>query len=316
MKITKIEVGTVAGVVAVIILIFGAFTIIGPTDRGILHTLGKPNQEVLTPGLQFKLPIFQTIKKWSVIPTVYKVYIDIGDNGAITKDNQVIGSTFRVLYAYDDARLYEAATKFDQKTIEKAIDALAISSMKTVIGQYTIFDVAINQDTIIQQVGYRIKNNISQYPIIVSQITLENFDWSESFDQQIQQTMTAAQKVKQAEQEANITEQQMRKLKIEADAKAAALVAEADGKFRAAELNAKAAIENAKGEAASDIEIARGKNESNKLLQQNWGVELRIRELEIEKIRANNWNGKSIPDIGVMTPAGTLVPITGVREGR
>jgi len=296
MSIKQIQLGVV-GVISVIMLV-GSFSIIGPTDRSILHTLGKPSQEVLTPGLQFKLPLLQSIKKWTVVPVVYRVFIDIGDNGAITKDNQVIGSTIRLLYAYDESRLYEAATKFNRSTIEKAIDALAVSSMKTIIGQYTIFDVAVNQDTIIRQVERKIKDNVGQYPITVSQITLENFDWSDNFDKQIQETMSAAQQVKRAEQEANIAEQENKKKKIVAEATAQALIAEADGRFKAAELDAKA-----------EIERARGKSEANRLLQQNIAVEIKVRELDIEKIRAERWDGRQIPNYLPLNPAGGVVAL-------
>jgi len=284
--------------VTLLIVAIGAFTIIGPTDRGILHTLGKPSQEVLTPGLQFKLPLVQRIKKWTVVPKLYRVNVGIGDDGAITKDNQVIGATIRLQYAYDEARLYEAATKFDRSTIERGIEALSVASLKAVIGNYTIFDVAVNQDTIVRQVGSRIKDNIGQYPIIISQITLENFDWSDNFDKQIQETMAAAQKVKRAEQEANIAEQENKKKKIVAEATAQAAIAEAEGRYKAAELDAKA-----------EIERARGKSEANRMLQQNLAVEIKIRELDIEKLRAERWDGRQIPTYLPLNPAGGVVTL-------
>ena len=48
-------------VVAIILLvvIFSAFSIVGPTERGIKVTLGVADEEVLGPGLKIKAPFFQ-----------------------------------------------------------------------------------------------------------------------------------------------------------------------------------------------------------------------------------------------------------------
>jgi len=297
-KVSKSTIIALSVVSAAVILALNSVTIIGARERGIVHTWGKPAQEIKEPGLHGKMPFVQSVKKWAVVPEEYKVVIDIGEQGAITSDNQVIGTTIRVFYAYDETRLYDAATKFNKKTIERAINALTVSATKAIIGTYTIFDVAVKQDTIVRQLESRLKTNVGQYPINVTQVTLENFDWSENFDAQIRATMEAAQNVRKAEQEANIAEQQNRKLKIEAEAKASALVAEAEGKLKAAQLSAQA-----------EIEIAKGKNEANRLLNQNLNVEIKIRELDIAKISAERWDGRKVPNVLPMTPAGTIVQL-------
>jgi hypothetical protein len=110
--------------------------------------------------------------------------------------------------------------------------------------------------------------------------------------------MAAAQKVKRAEQEANIAEQENKKKKIVAEATAQAAIAEAEGRFKAAELDAKA-----------EIEIARGKSEANRLLQQNIAVEIKIRELNIEQTRAERWDGRQVPNYLPLTPAGGIVSL-------
>lgn len=289
-------------VIFVLITVFSSFTVLDATERGIIKTFGKPSETVLSSGIQTKIPWVQTIQKYTVVPMTYEVTIDIGDGAAITKDNQSVGTTVGVLFAWDESRLYEAITQWDKKTVERGLANLIVQGMKTTIGKYTIFDLAVQQDSIRQEVTARLVTQAKQYPISVTQLTIANWDWSKEFEQQIQATMQAAQQVRKADQEAQIVEQKARQLKIQADAEAAALVAKAEGELKAAEMTAKA-----------EIERARGKNEANRLLNQNLNVEVKIRELEIAKLQAEKWDGRKVANFIPLTAGGTMVDIGNVK---
>jgi regulator of protease activity HflC (stomatin/prohibitin superfamily) len=141
------------------------------------------------------------------------------------------------------------AKEWSNDRIEQQLKVTTIAAVKAVIGTYTIFDLAANQVTIGEEILANIKRSLATVgmPIDVQQVSVTNFDWSKEFDAQIQATMNAAQKVKQAEQEANIAEQTNRKLTIEAEAKAKANVAQAQGELDSAKLRAEAAKVEAEG---------------------------------------------------------------------
>ena len=84
--------------------------------------------------------------------------------------------------------------------------------------------------------------------------------------------MTAAQKVKQAEQLARSTEQENKRLIIEQEAKAKALEAEKLGQIMLQIRSQKAAIAKAEGEKQAKILEAEGIQRANQLLSQNLTV--------------------------------------------
>lgn len=234
-------------VVVVLVLFFTSVRIVSANERGIKYTFGKANQEVLEPGLHFCIPFVTSIKTWSIAPRKLALDISKDDGGAISRDNQIIGVRLIIYWSYVPEKLYIAATKWDRSAIENMLASLSNSTIKTVIGKYTIFDLAPNQDKIGEEIKSKMDSQMRDYPIALEQLNISNFDWSAEFDRQIAETMNRAQQVKQSEQEANVAEQQNKKKIIEAQAKANALVAEAEGQKKAAQLKADALRIEAQG---------------------------------------------------------------------
>jgi len=304
---------TAAIVIGILLLIFliNPTSCVGATERGIRYAFSKPSREVLMPGIHFRIPLIGSIKKWSIVPNKLAIDISIDSAGAISKDNQIIGVRLVVYWQYDEDKIYDIATMYTEKAIEQLLASEANSSIKTVIGTYTIFDLAANQSVIGDKVNQLIQAHISNRPIKVTQINISNFDWSTDFDKQINATMEAAQMVKQAEQKANIAEQENRQLAIEAEARAKAQIAKAEGDLREAELNAQARIVRANAERDAKIAEGEGIRQYNNLIAQNLQTELRLRELEIQLERAKRWNGIEVPTYLPLNPAGGIVTLPG-----
>jgi regulator of protease activity HflC (stomatin/prohibitin superfamily) len=300
---------------AIIVFVGWPFSIINANERGIQYIFGEAMNEVLEPGIHAHAPVVGKIKTWKIVPNKLAIDIPIDNGGAISKDNQIIGARLIVYWNYDPERIYEAATKYTDQSIENMLASQANASIKTVIGSYTIFDLAANQETIGTKVLASMNTQTISYPILLTQLNISNFDWSSEFDQQIQATMNAAQQVKQAEQKANIAEQENRRLAIEAEAQAKASIAQAEGRLRTAELDSQAAVAKANGERDAAIARATGEAESYRLMQTTLQTQIRIRELDIEFERAKRWNGVEVPTYLPLTPAGGIVtlPATGGR---
>jgi regulator of protease activity HflC (stomatin/prohibitin superfamily) len=298
-------------VIVIIILVIFAwpFSIVKATERGIRYMFGEATNDVLEPGIHVHAPIVGEIKTWSIVPNKLSIDIPIDNGGAISKDNQIIGARLIVYWNYDESRVYEAATKYTDRAIENMLASQANASIKTVIGSYTIFDLAANQETIGSRVMESMVKQVTSYPLQVTQLNISNFDWSSEFDTQIQATMNAAQQVKQAEQKANIAEQENRRLSIEAEAQAKAQIARAEGDLRQSEPNAQARIIRANAERDARIAEGEGIRQYNQLIAQNLQTEIRLRELEIELERAKRWNGVEVPTYLPLTPAGGIVTL-------
>lgn len=287
------------------VIVLWPISCISANARGLRYTFGAAGDEILEPGINLRAPIIQRIKQWSIVPNDYDITVDLAENGAISKDNQILGVRTVVYWKYDENKLVVIAREWSDSRIEQMLKVNTIAAVKSVVGNYTIFDLAANQVKISDEILARVRIQSAVIPINVQAASVTNFDWSPEFDKQINATMAAAQRVREAEQQANISEQEQRKLAIEAEAKAKALIAQAEGEKKAAELRADA--KRAEGLGIADY---------NKLISQNQQIEFRKLELEIEKIKAEKWDGHYVPNITPMLPNGAIINIPNSVQGK
>jgi regulator of protease activity HflC (stomatin/prohibitin superfamily) len=291
------------GIVLIAVIVLWPLSIVSATERGIRFTFGEAENDVLDPGLHAHLPIVSKIKTWSIVPNKLAVDIPIGEQGAISKDNQIIGIRMIAYWQYNESRIYEAATKFDQHAIENMLASQTNSSVKIAIGKRTIYELADNQQMIGEEIRANMQSAINTYPIELTQINISNITWSSEFDVQIQNTMNRTQQVRQAEQDALITEQNSRKLTIEAEAKAKAAVAQATGEKEAAQLRADAARIEAEG--IADANRMKATPVAMEFQRAEWAY-----EVQMERAR-HLAPGVEVPMYIPLAPNGTAAVITG-----
>ena len=216
--------------VVILLVVFNLpFTTIQSTERGIVYRLWAVQDKMLTEGLHLLVPFVDDVKKVSIVPTQLSFEIPVNAAGAITKDNQTIGTDITVFYKFKESDLINIAKNYGYDVLVSKITKDVNESFKQVIGNYTIFDVAQNQEKIRKETMSWALGKLGDYPITIEDIKVTNYDWSDSFDVQIAATMEIAQQTKQQEQELKkieITSQKVVK-EAEANKQAEALNAEA-----------------------------------------------------------------------------------------
>lgn len=261
------------------------FEVIQTGEKGVVLKLGAIQDYVLDEGFHFKIPIVTKIEKITVQPISLLWKVEVGNNGAITKDNQTIGATVESFYVYEKDSLIRMRKEFGLSKMREIILSTIKENFKDVIGKYTIFEVAESREAIKEEVITGVISDLDGYPVVLTELKINNFDWSDEFDYQIEATMKKAQEVKKAEQELLMTEKESQKQVKEAESQKTALITKAEGEKEAAALMADAkALE---GE---------GIKKYNAALQATLETELKIRALEIEKIKAEKWNGQYVPN--------------------
>lgn len=290
----RIIIGSIAGFFAVIILL-SSFTIVSEGNRGLLFTFGSVSQKVLPPGIAFKIPFIQSIKEYTIRPISTETTIPVGPQGAITKDNQTIGANMSLYYRYKEPEIVRMYSAFGEEKIRSILENIVMESFKTVIGSYDIFSLPMNQDKIGNKVVELINGKIKTYPIELTELKITNYDWSDEFDAQITATMNRAQKVKQAEQDLLVTEQEAQKKVKQAEAEKNALITTAEGEKQAAITKAEGEKASAALKAEAKILEGEGIKKYNQALQANADIELKFRQLEIELVKAKQWNGQNVP---------------------
>ena len=290
-KLMKFIITCVVGLLVIITCINSCFTV-GSTERGVMVTLGKPGTDVLQPGLHFKAPFVQSIQKYDLTPIEYEKAFSVGQDGAISKDLQTVGVIFTLYWKYDENRIPDVVRNYKTKdSIYQPISAAVKAALKDEIGKYSIEEIIVNQSTIIKNVKAVFMTDIEYLPIVVTDFKIGNYDWDESYDKMIKETMNRKQQVEQMKQEVALSEQAAQKQ-----------VKEAEARRQAAELDAQAAIAKAKGEAEAKRLEGEGIAAYNRSVAQNQALEIKLKELEIQKIRAEKWNGVEVSSQSVYVP--------------
>ena len=262
-------------VVVVVLVAFRPFTTVKSTERGVVYKFGAVNSK-LWEGLHFIIPFVESVKKIPITPQEMDLELPVAENGAITKDNQTIGANISIFYRFNDAEILDLAKNYGVDIVKQKVQKDTLEAFKQAIGQNTIFDVAQNQEKIRSQVKKMTNEKIGEYPVVIDDIKISNYDWSEEFDNQIASTMKIAQEAKQQEQ-------QLKKVEIEAQQ----AVKKAEANKEAERLNAEAMELKGKG--------VRAYNDAITSNQRNMELEIQLKKLEIEKIKAEKWNGQYVP---------------------
>ena len=86
-------VGLVILGVVILAVLFGSFTLVGAGERGVLLTLGKVEDKILTEGFNLKIPFIQSVKKLDVKTKKEEV-----DASAASKDLQTVTAKIALNY--------------------------------------------------------------------------------------------------------------------------------------------------------------------------------------------------------------------------
>jgi len=285
-KETKIAFAIGGMIVAIIaFLILKPFQIVDSGNKGLRFTMGSLSEKVENEGIAWKWPLFQSIKEVSIRPQQIDYEVEVGNDGAISKDNQTIGAGLTVFYKYDENRLVEMWRNTGEEKMKAILTQTLKESFKKVIGSYTIFEIAGNQEKIRAEVAEKFRGDLSagNYPVQITEVKIINYDWSAAFEKQIEETMKRAQEVKQKEQELLITEQEAQKLVKQAEAEKQSLITKAEGEKEAAKLNAEAKALEGEGIRKYNEEVAK-----------NWDIELKKMQIQVEMNRINKWDGRFV----------------------
>ncbi len=213
--------------IAAVIVIAASVTIVPAGSSGVVLTFGKASDNVMTEGLNFKIPFVQ-----EVIIISNKIQMQEVEAAAVSKDLQSVSSKIAVNY-----RVLGSASSSIYKNIGSEYDTIILlpavqESMKSVSAKYTAEELI----TLRAQVGEEIKDTlvekVNEYGITVEKFNIVNFDFSAEFNDAIEAKQVAEQnliKTKTEQEQAIViaeAEAEVIRTKAEAQAEANILLAE------------------------------------------------------------------------------------------
>ncbi len=213
----------VGGLIAVILL-FGAFVTIPSGYCGVLTTFGAASQNVLAPGLHFKLPVAQGIVKMNVQVqknqlTEHAASLDLQDVETTVATNWNINNS-------DASWIYQQIGMEDVLN-DRIIQPVVSNAIKAVVAHYNAEELVEKRDQVREQIEDLIRKNLKPYHVNVDVdgVSITNFEFSPDYENAIEQKQVAQQRAQQAEYE-------LQQAKVEAERE----VAQAQGQAEAQKL--------------------------------------------------------------------------------
>ncbi len=269
----------VGAMLLVAFMIFAPFVIVNTGYRGVKLTFGKAANEPVGEGLNFVLPLVQSVYKMPVMIERSETQSD-----AASKDLQRVNTTVVLNYHIDPlqvVKVYRDLGKFENVE-PRIVDPAVQEAVKAITALYTAEHLVTKRQTVADEIRVKLTERLSRHALIIDEFSIVNFHFSESFDEAIEAKTVAEQQKLKAERD-------LERIKVEAEQRIASARAEAES----SKLNAEAQ--------------AQGLRIQREALTPEL-IELRRVEAQIKAIE--KWNGvlptmtgSTIPFIQVEKPA-------------
>ncbi|MDP3043445.1 MAG: prohibitin family protein [bacterium] len=211
-----------------VIIIFGSMGTIGAGERGILLQFGAVKDRVFDEGLYFKIPFVQQVVKIDV-----KMQKDEVPASASSKDLQIVTSKIAINYHLSPDKVNNIWQDVGKDYNSRIISPSIQEAVKAVTARFTAEELIIKREDVKEQIKINLAERLIKNNIIVDEINITAFDFSQSFNEAIEAKVTAEQLKLKAERD-------LERIKIEADQK----VVEAEGKAKAIKTEAQALMSN------------------------------------------------------------------------
>lgn len=233
---------TLAIVLLLCMVGFGSVIVIPAGHTGVIITMGSVGDTVLQEGLHYKTPFMQSV-----------VYIDNRitklevNTQAFSKDLQTISAVLAVNYRVD-----KGSSNIIYKNVGMAYESVVVvpsvhEVLKAVVAQYTASTLVSDRSAVSAQLDDYIKNKLVSSGIIVEDLNVIDWDFSDEYIQAIEQKQMAEQNLiktrTEQEQAVVITEAEARQRLISAQSLAEAAIIDAEARAKQIAVEAEAQAE-------------------------------------------------------------------------
>lgn len=268
MKLSTIFTGVAIAIASVtaISVAGGSFYTIDQGERGVVLRNGKV-VGTADPGLGFKVPVIDRVVEINV-QSLAQVYNNVL---AYSADQQTASMRVSVSFRVPADKVEQVYSDFGgiSGMLERLVDRQVPEEVKAVFGKFNAATAIKERDRLSAEINAAIKNSIKG-PLIIESVQLENLDFSDAYEQSIEQRMLAEVEVQKVQQNAEREKVQAQIVVIQAQAEADSKLAQAKAEADAIKL---------KGDAEAQAIRARGA-----ALAQNPNL--------TELVKAERWDGQ------------------------
>lgn len=197
-------------------ILWGSWYTVSSGEVAIIKTWGAVTS-IAGDGLHFKMPIAQSVEKIDI--RTRKAH---SPSEAGTKDMQRITTEVSVNYHFDQSKIKEIYTNTGIDNIEdKIVDPRIQEEVKAVIARFSADQLLAQREGVKGEIEMSLKKSLASYNIILEAVQITNFKFSEQYNESIEQKQVSEQNAQKAQND-------LARIKIEAEQKIVQSTAEAN----------------------------------------------------------------------------------------
>lgn len=265
----KDGVGAIAVLIAIalfitFILVPFSFHTVSSGEVAVVKHLGKI-EDVKTAGTHYDLWVTNKYITYDSKVQDFEVF-----TAAYSSDAQPMDIAMTIQYQILSDKVVDIATQYGKlEILQNRIESVAIERVKSVLSSHKAMDIIAKRASISPDVESAIKETIGdEYYVNVTTVVLDNIDFSDAFEQAVEDKM--------------IAEQAKLKADYDNETKVAKAKADAEAKLKAAQ----AQIDIAKAEAEARMIAAEAEAKANKIISDS------VTDKILEKNTIEKWDGK------------------------
>lgn len=211
--------GFVILLLIVFLLMFNPIAIVGVGERGVKVTLGKTSPESYGEGVHFVTPFISHMHKMDVKTVKSNI-----ETMAQSKDIQQAKIVYVVNYNLKPESAPKMYREVGKDYLNVIISPTVEGIVKDVIGKWNAQDIVANREKVASEILNKLKADLGQKYINVSDFQITEIQYSNAFEQAIENKVTAEQDALKAK---NVT------IQVQEEARQKLIAAEAEAKSMA-----------------------------------------------------------------------------------
>jgi regulator of protease activity HflC (stomatin/prohibitin superfamily) len=228
--------------------------------RGVVLHLGAVQDRVLGEGFHFVTPFVEQVVQMEVRTQKFQA-----DSSAASKDLQEVRTTIALNYRIDPQQVNKIYQLLGVNYQDRVISPTIQESVKASVAKFNAEELITQRETAKDAISQTIRTTLSSNNLIVQNVFITDFQFSQSFSDQIEQKVVAFQKY--------LTEQ---------------------NNLRAIEVVANQTVAQAEGQARANAARASGESEAIQIITQ----QLRESPEYLQWQAITKWNGQMPYAIG------------------
>lgn len=202
--------------VVILVAIFGSFYIVGAGERAVVVTLGKASDVSQAPGMHFKLPLISKAVKFDVKTQKYEA-----DATAASSDLQTVNGKLAINYHVAPESVPSLYREIGADYSDRIIQPLEQEVVKATTARFSAEELITKREQVREEMKATLTERLRPRGIIVEEVSIVNFDFSQSFNAAIEAKVTA-------EQNALAAKNKLAQVEYEAQQRVAAAKGEAE----------------------------------------------------------------------------------------